>query len=172
MADLNRVAPKSLARLMGLGAGEQRGGWAPHELADVLRHQLRAPLLFDQGAMAAMAAAAAGGGAPAAGEAPPGSFEDLFRHPRPPLPLLRLTKDFAKAADRPSDGPIPAEVATVLYYAAIVAALLRHGERISQLRDDELSAGVTWALEQPWLDGALRTLFVEARGRLDVPRQS
>lgn len=156
VADLSGVAPKSLARLMGLGNDPQHWGWGRHELADVLRHQLHAPLLFD---VNATAGAADEGG-------PVGCLDDLFRHPRPPLPLLRLTKDFAKVADQPPDGAVPAEVATVLYYAAIVAAFLRHGERISRLSDEQLSQGVAWGLGQPWLDETLAGLFKEAAWRL------
>jgi hypothetical protein len=97
---------------------------------------------------------------------PLNSFSDLFRHPKPPVALLKLTKEFAKSSDRRSASPLPPEIATVLYYAAIVTALLRHGSPISRLSLRALKEGVTWALEQPWLDEQMRGLFDEARAAL------
>src|SRR5205823_4989142 len=94
---------------------------------------------------------------PADGKAPPlNSFGDLLSHPRPPLELLELTKEFAKTSDTRASSPLPPEVATVLYYAAIVAARLRHGAGITGLGARDLRDGIAWALRQPWLDGRVR----------------
>jgi hypothetical protein len=159
MDHLQLAPPKSLARLLE-PEDEHRGRWGARDLADVLRHQMQAPLLFGAG----------GGGSDveaddAAGEflGPLRNFGDLFSHPRPPLSVLRLTKEFGKADDWGDGGVMPTEVGTVLYYAAIVVALLRHGERISRLTDAQLLQGINWALRQPWLDESTRKLFAEGR---------
>ncbi len=56
------------------------------------------------------------------------SFLDLFHHPVPPMELLTLTKDFAKANMDHPDSSLPNEVAAALYYTSIAAALVRLDE--------------------------------------------
>jgi hypothetical protein len=158
--DLTTAAPHVLASLMNVEGDPRSGGWRSDELAEILRHQLDAPLLFDLSAMGADGAAAASG---EAGADHAWSFGALFLHPRPPLTMLRLTKRFAKTSDRRSANPLPSQVATVLYYAAIIAALLRHGERISGVDDAGLCEGTAWVLGQAWVTGPLRELFREAQ---------
>ena len=80
------------------------------------------------------------------------SFADLFHHPAPPIELLELVKDFAKAnLDHPESG-LPGEIAAALYYTSIAAALVRLDARISQLPDADLQRGLRWTMEQAWLD--------------------
>src|SRR5262249_18508201 len=55
------------------------------------------------------------------------SFGDLLAHPHPLLELLEFVKDFAKENRTDAESPLPREVATVLYYACIAAALARCG---------------------------------------------
>src|SRR5262249_34840287 len=106
----------------------------------------------------------------AAGGQVPANFAGLLSQPAPPVPLLELVKDFAKkseekrkgaAAQNPAEGagPLPANVATVLYYASIIAARVKCGVRISKWDDARLRQGAQWALEQPWVDEPLRELF-------------
>ncbi len=98
----------------------------------------------------------------AAQGAPCQSFGDLLRQPSPPLELLELVKDFAKAnADHPEHG-LPKEIAAVLYYACIAAALLRLKARISKLSEADLGRGLRWAAEQPWLDEETTQLLAAA----------
>ena len=83
-----------------------------------------------------------------------------------PIELLRLAKDFAKANMDHPDGSLPKEVAAVLYYASISAAMTRLDERISQLKDTELERGLRWAREQPWVDNQIQQLLVRALNKL------
>lgn len=173
---LSTVAPRVLATLMTTASDVgSRGRWRPDELGQILRHQLEAPLLFDLGTSdsqftdeqeAPGAAAAAGAAAAESDASRVSSFGELFLHSRPPLQLLRLTKRFAKTSDRRAANPLPEEVATVLYYAAIVAALLRHGEHISRVSDETLREGTDWVLQREWVAGPLRGLFMEARSAM------
>ena len=145
--------------------------WQSDDLRDILRHQLDAPIVFDaplppERHSGGLRAGPASG---PAGELRLTSFRDLFNHPAPPLALLRLTKDFAKNSDAPPDGPLPSKVAIVLYYGSVLAALLRHGETISELSPDSLRDGTRWALRQDWLDPTFRSLFTEALTYLDDP---
>ena len=91
------------------------------------------------------------------------SFRDLFEHPHPPTELLDLIRQFAKICRTRSDGPLPAEIATVLYVAAIVAAIVTNNQRITKLDDQALCYSLEWALEQPWLDDSIRRLLQQGR---------
>jgi hypothetical protein len=157
-----------LAQLLALDAPEAPG-WLPGELGAVLRHQLTAPVEFDLGRLDPSAARRLQRALRAAVPTIR-TFADLFRHPKPPLPLLELTKQFAKASRNHPESPLPEEVASVLYYASIVAARLRWGRRITDLDDDALAQALQWGLQQEWMDDETRTLFRQGRqalGRLD-----
>ena len=150
----------SLAKMIDLGEGPQ-GLWSPAELGTILKHQLTAPLEFDilgvsrdqlQQLRARLSA-----------PAEIRTFGDLLGHPKPPVELLELTKQFAKAGYGHADSPLPDEVAAVLYVASIVAALLRCGKRITRLGDEGIRYGVERALRQPWLDPSTRELLEAGR---------
>lgn len=157
--DYSHTKPESLARLLDAEAGG--GEWSADDLAAILRHQLAAPLRADLTATNAHAGKTLDTISRAA--PPPATFGELFAHPHPPPELLELAKDFGKALRRDTACGVPAGVATVIYYASIVAARLRCGRRISDLDEAALRRGVEWALAQPWLDAATRAMFEEAR---------
>ena len=161
---LFKSAPKSLAALMA--EGEERARlWRADELGAIFRHQLSAPILMDLGGLDAGSAARL----KVLSEAQNlvlKSFSDLLLHPVPPIELLRLAKDFAKANMDHPNGRLPREVAAVLYYACIAAALTRLGERITQLKDADLERGLRWAKDQPWVDKNIQQLLVDGLGKL------
>ena len=166
--DLFRSQPDGLARLLSID-GDRPPAWRREELSDILHHQLRAPLVFDLGRLGEAVAppAADACGRPAAAAAVPGGlycFGDLLYHASPPIELLVLAKQFAKTADR--GGPLPSQIATFLYYAVIVVALLRHRARISRLSDETLRDGLRWLAGQPWLDARARGLVAEGLAAL------
>lgn len=132
MSDMNRTNPQSLARLLAADAAPQ---WTADDLAAMWRHQLRA---------------SAGAGL---------TFGELFANPHPPLEILEQAKALGKSMRRECSGFVPAEMATVIYYASIVAAKSRCGHSISDLDDEALRRGIQWALAQPWLDATTRSLF-------------
>jgi hypothetical protein len=94
------------------------------------------------------------------------SFADLFHHPAPPVELLELTKDFAKANMDHAQSSLPSEVAAALYYTSIAAALVRLGARISRLPEGELRRGLLWTGEQAWLDEETKQLLLQAAGKM------
>jgi hypothetical protein len=120
----------------------------------VLRHQLAAPIAFgpERGT---------GSDRPI-----PATFGDLLCEARPSLSLLVLLKDFARAHTLQPNSPIPHEVATILYYAAIIAALVNSDQRISSLSDESLCKGIKAILDFDWIDDATRDLFAEGLRRL------
>jgi hypothetical protein len=151
---------KKLATLMA--TGEERAKlWRPDELAAIFRHQMSAPMQVDLGTFDSRTATRLRILSEAQGLLLK-SFADLFHHPAPPIELLELIKDFAKAnMDHPESG-LPDETATALYYTTIAAALIRLDARISQLPDSDLQSGLRWTIEQAWLDEKTEKLLAKA----------
>jgi hypothetical protein len=151
--DLRGTNPVNLAKLLAFNA---QPPWSDDDLAAILRHQLQLPL---QGELAPSIE-----GASAADLRQ--TFGELLTSALPCLPLLRAAKEFAKANRSDPDALLPGEVATVLYYAAILSARLRWRARISELGPPDLLGGIDWALSRPWLAPPLANLFREARSIL------
>ena len=151
---------KKLATLMA--TGEERAKlWRPDELAAIFRHQMSAPMLVDLGSFDSRTATKLRTLSEAQGLLLK-SFADLFHHPAPPIELLELIKDFAKAnMDHPESG-LPDEIAAALYYTSIAAALVRLDVRISHLPDADLQRGLRWTMEQAWLDENTKELLAKA----------
>lgn len=135
--------------------------WSEGEIKAILQHQLDAPLEFDLSRLEHAEASLAGlrGGSIR-------TFRELLAHARPPLALLELTRRFAKTCRSQPEGPVPDEVSTVLYLAAIAAARLAWGQRISRLDDSAFRHALDWALEQSWLDAGVGDLLARARAGL------
>jgi hypothetical protein len=156
--------PKSLAALLE-ASGESARLWRPEELGAIFRHQMAAPVLVDLGGYDPGVAARL----KKLSEAQSlllKSFADLFHHPSPPLELLELTKDFAKANMDHAQSSLPGEVAAALYYTSIAAALLRLDVRITRLPDADLRRGLLWTRDQVWLDAETRQLLLQAAGKI------
>jgi len=159
--------PKSLAALLE-ASGEQARLWRPEELGAIFRHQMAAPVLVDLGGYDPGTAARL----KTLSEAQSlllKSFSDLFHHPAPPLELLELTKDFAKANMDHAQSSIPNEVAAALYYTSIAAALVRLDARITRLPPADLRRGLLWTREQVWLDPDTKQLPLQAADKIAPP---
>ena len=159
--------PKSLAAFLE-GSAEQSRLWRPEELGAIFRHQMSAPVLVDLGGYDAGVAVRLKKLSDAQSLLLK-SFSDLFHHRAPPLELLELTKDFAKANMDNSQSTLPNEVAAALYYTSIAAALVRLDRRISKLGDADLRRGLLWTREQPWLDDPTRQLLLQAAEKIPPP---
>ena len=161
--DIDKTEPPRLAEMLSLDPAVSRA-WRGDELSAILRHQLDAPLEFDLGDLSEDYAKLAPPDQTAGSLHWRVTFGQLLDHARPPLPLLERAKRFAKACRNHPDGPLPVEVATVLYFACIAVARLRcdGAPRISALDDAALFEGMSWALSQDWLDERTRALFAGA----------
>jgi len=138
--------------------------WQPEELGDILRHEMSAAVEFELGGLnGAMAERLRR--LTSARRLLVKSFGDLLGHPNPPVELLEMVKEYAKALSRHPASPLPREIAMALYYAAIVVAHLRCGKRISKLKDQEIRAGLERIAARPWMTGDLRKLFEEGLDR-------
>ena len=166
-ADANQTNPVSIAGIPSMGGMYHE--WTDNELDVMLLHQLGTEIQLDpkllSGDMARKLMALASRGTPL-----PNRYCDLFRHADPPIELLQYAKQVAKATRHHPDSPLQ-KISTVLYYSAILVALMRRNQRITGLDDGALAFGVEWVLEQPWIDPSTRKLFDEARVFLSSQRQ-
>lgn len=151
---------KRLATLLDLAPNAERL-WCDEELGAILRHQLTAPMQVDLVNLDRGLAVKVRNLAEAQGLTLK-SFGDLLAHPNPPVELLQVTKDFAKACRLSPHSSLPQEIASVLYFASIAAALVRCRRRITGLSNDALAEGLNWVLARPWLDAPTRALIEES----------
>lgn len=157
-----KAIPDRLAKLLALGTHR------PEELAAIYQHQMEQPVSVNLRALGTKIS----GKVRAVAEVNDlllRSFRDLFRHPQPPLELLGLVKEYAKLNRDQPESALPRDVATLLYYLSIAAALVRWGERISDLNDAELRKGLAWCRRQGWIDDSARELLASAAGKLAAP---
>lgn len=140
--------------------------WLPEELGAILSHQLESPIQVDLSGIdprqrRQLAALSSAQGLVLK------SFRDLLLHPCPPIELLILAKDFAKANTGGPTASIPSDVAQALYYLSIAAAAVRCHARITTLDDPSLQRGFEWGQNQSWIEEELRSLFGQARTRFE-----
>ena len=151
---LHKAEPSRLAELLGMSE-QVDVPWRPEDLGGVLRHQLSVPIEFDLGRLRSASARPVNLSS-AAQAMLLRSFADLLQHPHPPLELLHSTKDFAKTYRAEGENALPREVATVLYFSSLAAALLRWGQRITKLDDASLREGLQWVIAQSWTEEITR----------------
>ena len=152
--------PKELAALLATGEESSRL-WRADELAAIFKHQVSAPMLVDLGGFGPRTASQLKLIGDAQGLLLK-SFSDLIHHSAPPVELLELVKNFAKAnLDHPESG-LPPEIASALYYLTIASALVHLDARISRLSDADLHRGLAWARAQEWLDEKNTGLLAQA----------
>jgi len=139
--------------------------WEPEELGAILEHQFATPLQDDLGGLDKGLAERLEEFNSSASR-PIRSFRDLLLHPKPPVELLELTKQFAKTCRSHPDSPLPDEIATVLYFLSIAVAMTNCRRRITGMDDQSLRYSLDWALAQPWLEESMRRLLRVGRAAL------
>src|SRR5262249_23618648 len=155
--DLHETDPRLLAQFLEVEEVPP-GIWPAHELGAILRHQMATPVRLDLESVGSTFRARLQ--ALPAGQQPGAlTFGDLFQQAAPPLELLVLVKQFAKASRVRGESVLPAEIATVIYLTTIVVARLRCGQRISAQSDESLTYGIQWVIDQRWVDERTRALF-------------
>src|SRR5688572_21874743 len=109
----NARSPR-LAAMLDLEAGGE-GLCTEDELRQILGYRLSGPV---PGAPVSQTIAAA------------------LADPDPPLELLERVREFSQSCRNDRESQVPPEVATLLYYASLAAAWVRHGHRAAPLNDD------------------------------------
>ena len=77
--------------------------------------------------------------------------------------VLQQIKAHGAGVSRASSSDIEREAANVLYYAALAAALVFHGQRITEFSYEELCDRFTKLIALPWITMPLCQLFKQAR---------
>jgi DNA-directed RNA polymerase specialized sigma24 family protein len=156
-AFLDESNPSLLARLFGVDDGRE-AIWESFDLKNLLARLLATPLAealpgIDRRAIAAAARSVPG--------ATPGSLtlSEVFADPMPSVELLREIKEWARRSTRAQDSPLPADLASLLYFASIAAARLRRGQWISKLDPSLVHKGLEMLLARDWVGEPFRTLF-------------
>ena len=143
--------------------------WSSDDLRDVFGHQWSAPLAVDLGGLGDAFAGRVKTLAASKGLLLQ-SFGDLLAHQRPPLELLVLTKEFAKRCLSSPHSALPHDIARVLYFASIAAALSRCSRRITTLGDQRIEQGIAWALSRTWLAEEARAVLEAGQRALKPER--
>ena len=156
--------PAGLARIL---AQDQPGTalWGPEEMRAMWQHQLQARIEEDLGTVRSPSSSALRS-APETAAFKDKNFSDLLHHSKPPLALLKLTKDFAKQTIKEAEDSQLKEIAAALYYASYAAGMARYKERLGGMSEPELRGGFDWALGRLWLDQQTKLLITEASASL------
>ncbi len=131
--------------------------WQQEEFEAILLHQLDARLETDISPATSQTASRT---APLRQ-----TFREVLCNPQTSLASVELIKKFSKEQMSTRLG-LPYDVAAVLYYASIGAALVHLNKRISSLDDASLRTGFDWLLALPWIDEPIRELARQAVARL------
>ena len=158
--DLTNANRDALAQLLSCKT-DADSVWSATDLHAILCHQLDADVEFDLTHFGGVAKETLTSVRTLSADNQPCTFGQMLTSAEPPLEVLDMIRRFAKRLRTQESAGIPKEVATVLYYAAIAAARLRHGASLSKLDDEALRSGLNWGLEQTWLTEPLRALFAE-----------
>jgi hypothetical protein len=161
--------PEVLARVLAL---DEQGTplWNPQELQGIWQHQLAAGIETDLSTVISSLAQEFEK-SPELKPMRSLTFAELFAHPRPPVILLKLTKEFAKQTMRDADEAQLKEIASALYYASYAAGISHCGERIGSLDEREMKHGFQWAAKQTWLDDKTKALFAEGLHKLPTTKK-
>ena len=145
-----------LAKLLNLADG--------HELpeADDLLNQTKAELL--EGRLDAPLPPQAGGMAlpPALAGPHAARLGQILQDDQTDLTTLESVKQYGKLAAAQEQADEEKETATAIYYAAIAAALVRHGQFITRHPPENLRRSFAVLAETPWMSAGLAELFQQA----------
>jgi len=153
--------PAGLAKILDENQ-ETKALWQSGEMKSMWQHQLRAPLEADLNNVPSANLSALRRDS----ETSPfleKSFEHLLHHAKPPLLLLKATKDFAKQLFKEAEDAQLKEIAAIIYYASYANGLIRYNQRLGGMHRRELTGGFEWALNRGWLDETTKKIIFEAK---------
>ncbi len=136
------------------------------ELGAMLAHQWASPLSFHWGRLDERLAREAARMTEEE-RASVRTFGDLLGHPRPPLALLVLVKEFAKQLLKRRETVVPRPLASVLYFTAIAAAQAPKSEKVTDLDEEGVRQGISWALNQAWVGEPCRGILEKGLRAMD-----
>jgi hypothetical protein len=158
--------PAGLAKILDQNQ-EDAALWGAGEMNAMWKHQLQAPLDADLSSVSSSNLSALRRD-PATKSLLEKSFENLLRSDKPPMPLLKTVKDFAKRTFKEAEDAQFKEIAAALYYATYAMGLIWHNQRLGGMKRRELAGGFDWALERTWLDEETKRLISQAKSLLKM----
>jgi len=156
--------PAALARILAQDQPDT-ALWGPEEMRAMWQHQLQARIEEDLGTVRSLSSSSLRN-EPEAAAFKDKSFSDLLHNSKPPLALLKLTKDFAKQMIKEAEDSQLKEIAAALYYASYAAGIARCNQRLGGMSEPELRGGFDWALGRVWLDERTKALIAEGSALL------
>ena len=93
------------------------------------------------------------------------SLYELLLDPNTALDHLRVVKELTKKKVDSAQTRDEKEVAEILYYAAIAAAVAFHDEKISKKSHEKLKEALEYLLSKEWIFTELKELFIAARNK-------
>ena len=91
------------------------------------------------------------------------SVRDCLFNPETKASVLRHVKNYARDSGHSACDKAQGEVAKVIYFAAIAAALLLHGVKISGHSYHDLRSSFGLCSQQNWIPNDLKEFFVKAK---------
>ena len=91
------------------------------------------------------------------------SLRDCLANSKTKPVILRRIKDHAKDSGNTADTQAQAEVAKIVHFAAIAAALVFHGSRISGHSYQDLRNSFELCVQQAWIPQDLMEIFTKAK---------
>jgi hypothetical protein len=140
MSELGKIAPSKLAQLLDV---EEQFPWSGEDAGRMLRYQFDAkllPELYDVRGVDPVQLRQWISKRPA-GE----TFLQHLLSVEPSLEILSTIKSWSRQIRDNRNNPVHGDPASVIYFAAIAAALVRFRTRITSLNDEQLAQGVEWA---------------------------
>ena len=153
--------PKELADLLATGSGDDQ--LPPAEVAGrLLRSRLAGPMHFDKDCVDSLSAILdrpCPELQPIAGR----TLGDVLADPTTPLAILETLKQYGKGLSRRWDEGPEHVVAAMIYFAAIAAALVFHGRKITTRSYRDLADLLRIMMSDRWITPELAGLFDSAR---------
>ena len=92
------------------------------------------------------------------------SLKEVLLDPQGSATMLQAIKDHSKRLSATVTSGSETLVTTTIYYAAIAAALVHHGQRITKYSWENLAERFSLLAQRMWIDEDIRGLFTRAAG--------
>ncbi len=163
----NGLRPDQIARLLSIGTeigAPDEPGNADAASGDTIQEMLTAELALDVSRSASVTAMLSRS-SPTLGNRRGRTIRDLLLDPETDVQSLKALKDYGKTLVRQSASDAARAVASTVYYAAIAAALVLHGEKITQHAFEDLDHALGLLASKEWMAPELGPLLTAARDR-------
>jgi len=158
------LKPSQLGRLLAASAGalESREAMAGDQANETLLQQYLSRRLSSEPSFEEALLSAGGRSVEEVRPLLDRSMREVLLDPECDLAVLKAVKDHSKRRSAMVTSGSETLTTTALYYAAIAAALVYHGERITTYSTESLERRFSLLAERPWMDSECKALFVRA----------